>query len=117
MPGDTGEPSRRSSAASGDKYNKAKRAPSKLKRVRARDRWRRIQRHVRSASLAFSVAGLERRKGFVERRWSTIPSRDPAHALTRGESAPTGLLQERHGQRAKEKSVSFEDEHDFRINR
>lgn len=100
---------------------KPKRPLTKLKRFRARERWRRVQSHVRSASLAFSVAGLERRRGFVERRWSTIPYADTAlkpGADLASVSPEDALLEYRNRSRLHgQKSVSFEDDHFHRTSR
>ena len=122
MMADKIEQTRRGSVSGSDKH-KPKRSPSKLKRSRAQRRWKRIQSHVRSASLAFSVAGQERRKGFIERRWSTIPAGESTRRISfdcSGEfpSAASALLEFKCTNRqSKEKSVSFKDEYNRRINR
>ena len=122
MAADKVEHTRRGSVTGSEKY-KPKRSPSKLKRSRAQRRWKRVQSHVRSASLAFSVAGLERRRGFIERKWSTIPAGEVTRRFSYsygGEypSVTTALLDNSSTNRqAKEKTVSFEDDHNHRINR
>ena len=45
---------------------------SDVRRLRARRRWQTAQRQVQSATAAFSAAGQERRRAFVQRSWFTI---------------------------------------------
>ena len=122
MAADKGEQTRRGSVTGLEKH-KPKRSPSKPKLSRAQRRWKRVQSHVRSASLAFSVAGLERRKGFVERKWSTIAAGEPSREFSysyggESPSITTAPLNRKHTTRQfKEKTVLFEDNHNHRINR
>ena len=43
-----------------------------IRHARAKVRWSESSRHVQSASAAFSAAGMERRRAFVEKKWYTI---------------------------------------------
>lgn len=54
------------------------RSLAEIRRARARQRWQRVQKLAQSAGAAFSEAGLERRKAFLERRWHTVAGCDPA---------------------------------------
>lgn len=128
--------SHRSTSQQSESFKKSshKKQTSRLSRARARYRWKRIQRHVRSASLAFSSAGLERRQGFVARKWSTIPyqvekntveARRLSYAygcqypeainLLSAESKYSTSLNTPSSGRSKEKSVSFDDDPDYGV--
>ena len=92
------------------------------RRSRARHRWHDVQRQVQSASAAFSAAGQERRKAFVERSWYTITGSEAIEAVkarSRSVDANSELQQreeqnellpktaQRYNSRSQDKSVSF----------
>ena len=105
-----------------------------LRRTRARARWRRVQTQLYTASMAFSTAGKERRKAFVERPWFTVGESDPYQTRRRSAFAmglsPSEMGESEHllnnsrqstmsnlpgdslsvSSRNKDRSVSFEDE-------
>ena len=99
------------------------RSLAEIRRARARQRWQRVNKLAQSAGAAFSEAGLERRKAFLERRWHTVAGCDPpgpqrlrvpVFALTEASSStevepPSSPYRLSREHTAASKSVSFED--------
>ena len=72
-----------------------RRVMTERRRSRAKLHWKRVQKDIMSASVAFSVAGQERRNAYVGRPWSTIetmpyPTRPRTSSL--GDSAKMTTL-------------------------
>ena len=74
-----------------------RRAMTERRKSRAKQHWKRVQSDIMTASMAFSVAGQERRNAYVGKPWATIGN-IPCHSApdqgegSRDDSSPGTTL-------------------------